>query len=100
MAEGYQAEIKNTRENIEDLEMKNRLLVDKLNAQIYQQASVYKEKTIGVLQNRCAHNGGVGSPIRTASGMSYPAANPNYLAGANDSAFARSPLGVKRVSNI
>ena len=32
MAEGYQAEIKNTRENIEDLEMKNRLLVDKLNA--------------------------------------------------------------------
>ena len=32
IAESYQAEIKNSRENVEDLEMKNRLLVDKLNA--------------------------------------------------------------------
>jgi len=30
-----QAEVKVARDNIEDLEMKNRLLVDKLNAQIY-----------------------------------------------------------------
>ena len=29
--------------------MKNRLLVDKLNAQLYNQASKYKEKTINAL---------------------------------------------------
>ena len=29
--------------------MKNRLLIDKLNAQLYKQASQYKEKTINAL---------------------------------------------------
>lgn len=35
MAEMLQAENKDNKAAIEDLEMKNRLLVDKLNAQIY-----------------------------------------------------------------
>lgn len=43
---------------IEELEIKNRLLVDKLNNQIYQQASMYKEKTIEVLSRGHTNNGG------------------------------------------
>lgn len=35
---------------IEDLEMKNRKLVDKLNDQIYQKATEYKERTLQALQ--------------------------------------------------
>jgi len=94
-----QCEVKAARDNIEDLEMKNRLLVDKLNAQIYQQASVYKEKTMEALMTRCPHNGGSGSPLRSSS-QGYQAPNPNYMPSTTDSAFARSPLGAKRVSNI
>lgn len=39
MAEALQVEKRQNLLAIEDLEMKNRLLVDKLNAQIYNQAS-------------------------------------------------------------
>ena len=65
---------------IEDLEMKNRLLVDKLNAQIYKQATSYKEKTLNAL-NR-GRDGQSHSPLR-ASGIGGTQ---------GDSAFARSPL--------
>jgi len=41
---------------IEDLEMKNRLLVDKLNNQIYMQATAYKEKTMNALMNGIKRN--------------------------------------------
>jgi hypothetical protein len=81
--------------SIEDLEMKNRLLVDKLNSQIYQQASVYKEKTMHALMNggskRIAENKstkGSQSPLRAGAATS----NSYGLPGSNESAFARSPL--------
>lgn len=56
---------------IEELEIKNRLLVDKLNNQIYMQASMYKEKTLEVLNRGHSNNTGGGrmehsstSPLR------------------------------------
>lgn len=51
---------------IEELEMKNRKLVEKLNDQIYQKATEYKERTLQALQKsesptklrRALHGGG------------------------------------------
>ena len=57
MAELLQVEQRDNRAAIEDLEMKNRLLVDKLNSQIYQQAASYKEKTLTALQRGRDGNG-------------------------------------------
>ena len=99
MAEALQVEKRQNLLAIEDLEMKNRLLVDKLNAQIYNQASQYKEKTLNAL-NRGKDGVGAGtsaSPLRNSSnGRSGPGATYGG-AGQND-AFARSPLQVSRVT--
>ena len=92
---------------IEELEIKNRLLVDKLNNQIYQQASMYKEKTIEVLNRGHAINGGgrveenSTSPLRSNS--NGRPINPTYgiMSGQNEPGFARSPLQVnKRPPNV
>lgn len=79
---------------IEDLEMKNRLLVDKLNAQIYQQAAIYKEKTMHALSK--VRSDGSHSPAPQnrdlLNSRGHQLSNNVYGLG-NESAFARSPLG-------
>lgn len=98
MAETLQSENQSQRATIDELEIKNRLLNDKLHAQIYQQASSYKEKTMGALnrgknsnsQNERPH--GSTSPLRNSSN----GRNAGYGLGNNESAFARSPLQVNR----
>ena len=105
-----QGNAKGDKAAIEELEIKNRLLVDKLNNQIYQQASMYKEKTIEAL-NRGHANNGIGgrgdenstSPLRSSSN-GRPAGNPAYgilSGGQNEPGFARSPLQVNnRIPNV
>ena len=93
IAEMLQSENMRQQNMIEDLEMKNRLLVDKLNNQIYMQATAYKEKTMNALMNGSKRNEGRSnndsqSPIQPGRGVS----NNLGLSGNNDSAFARSPL--------
>lgn len=84
------------RSQIDELEIKNKLLNDKLNGQIFQHATMYKEQTMNALaQSRCAHpeQKRSMSPLRNHS-------NDRCGAGNTDSAFARSPLGVKRNYNV
>lgn len=90
MAELLQTENRQQRITIEDLEMKNRLLVDKLNNQIYQQAAIYKEKTINALSRGRSDDGL--SPMRDYGNNRAPN-NSNVYGLGNESAFARSPLG-------
>ena len=83
---------------MEELELKNKSLNDRLNGQIYQQASKYKEKTMNALMNSKHGERGSYSPLRSSSNGA--AAPISYgLAGNNESAFARSPLGGKRIAN-
>ena len=105
MAENLHVENSNNESAIRDLEIKNRLLVDNLNAQIFRQASVYKEKTMNALhRGATSHNnlngshnyGQSSSPLRASSNGRNTAAG----LGQNDSAFARSPLQVSRVANV
>ena len=91
---------------IEELELKNRQMLDKLNAHIYQQASQYKEKTMNAL-NRGKENKdtlmGPGGPPNNASPLRNNSNGPGGTYGGflnpNESAFARSPLQVNRVQN-
>ena len=99
MAETFQRENKEARQRMEDLETKNRLLVEKLNAQIYLQASVYKEKTMNALM-RSSKNESSQSPHRSSMKVQHGChLTSNHLgsSGPNESAFARSPLDMKRV---
>ena len=108
-----QGNSKSDKAAIEELEIKNRLLVDKLNNQIYQQASMYKEKTLEVLNRGYTVNGGGGqqraedhstSPLRSSSnGRQQVHHNTAYgiISGQNEPGFARSPLQVnKRPPNV
>lgn len=86
---------------MEDLEIKNRMLVEKLNAQVYQQAAVYKEKTMNALMRSSKNESNVSPHRNSIKGQAGQ--NNTYLmgmTGQNESAFARSPLDLKRVSNI
>ena len=66
---------------IDDLEFKNRKLIEKLNSQIYDHATQYKEKTMNALLKQSGASHERVTPSRVDS-------NPPPV----ESAFARSPL--------
>ena len=74
---------------IDELEIKNRLLVDKLNAQIQEQCAMFKDRTMEALNRGRGGNGG------PSEGATSPA-----MGNKNESAFARSPLQVSRPPNV
>ena len=95
-ADKAQQDNKLKQSQIDELEIQKKLLGDKLNNQIYQQAASYKQKTMNALMGRKEPNeaptfyNDAGSPMQTVS--------PRVPPRGAESTFARSPLRTREAN--
>ena len=96
LAEKEQAENRRHLITIEEIEIKNKLLNDKLNGCIFKHAAVYKEKTINALMQSKYTNE---KQRRSISPIQNPLSGPasaNIYGGNIEPSFSKSPLPYKR----